>query len=273
MSKVWTILGFFLFVQMVPGLAAQTPEDRIIEGIYDALRKADYRLAETRADSALAVYFRFKPRHLAEIHALRALIYDLNGAEVEAANHLALAAGLDPALELDPLFFSPKMQNMFNELKSRSPINGILPDTAGADSPQIRYLPLPDPRVAAAWRSLLLPGWGQFYKGQKRRGTLISSVTAMLAASTLATHLLRQRAEQQYLEARTLQDIRARYDTFNRYHRWRNNLAVATGVTWLASFLDALFYPPPSAPRLGSIRPAVEITPDRLAIGMRLSWQ
>ncbi len=274
MAKFWTLLGFAFLVQMTTVAVAQPADDRLIEGIYDALRKANYRLAESRADSALAVYFRFKPRELAEIHALRALIYEHDGAETEAANHLALAAGLDPTLELDPLFFSPKMQKMFNELKAKSQANPILPDTSSGDAPQIRYLPLPDPRISAAWRSLILPGWGQFYKGQKRRGTVISTVTGILAAATLTAHILRQRAEQQYLNARTLSDIRSRYETFNRYHRWRNNLAVATGVTWLIGFLDALFYPPPATTgHLGKWTPTIEWHPDFVAFRVHFRLQ
>ena len=65
---------------------------------------------------------------------------------------------------------------------------------------------------------------------------------ASLATATLVTHVLRQRAENDYLAANAM-NVSARYDTFNRYHQWRNSLALGLGVAWSASVLDALIVP------------------------------
>ncbi len=244
----------------------------MIDRIYDALRQADFRLAAARADSALAVYHRFQPKMLAEVHALRALLFDYQDAEEEVRNHFLLALELDPDLQLDPLFFSPKLQDMLQKLKDdRRDGNSVAADIG---RPTIRYLPMPDPRVEAALRSLVLPGWGQWKKGQKTRARLFFVSTVGLATATAAAHLLRRRAEQRYLSARRLDEISSRYEAFNRYHKLRNNLAAATAFVWLLNFADALIVRPPQQPSpLGLLHPQFRLSPTGVAVGFRFRLQ
>jgi hypothetical protein len=145
---------------------------------------------------------------------------------------LALALQLNPSLELDPIFFSPQIQQRLEELRPK------IAALDNAAAPTVRYLVIADPRLEATWRSLLLPGWGQRFKGQKTKGRIFSIATAVLAGVAMASHILRERAEKKYLNAG--EEVEARYETFNRYHLLRNNMAVGLGVVWGAAVLDAL---------------------------------
>lgn len=213
--------------------------------IQRALQRAEYQIASDLADSAIAHFEDFAPAQLVEIHALRALIaFERN--ELAAADaHFLSVLQLAPDYRLDPIFFSPAMQNRFEELRAK------MPKSEPTVRIETRYVMLPDPRVKAAWKSLLLPGWGQRAKGQHKRATFFTVAAASLAAATVTAHVLRQRAEDDYLAA-TEATVADRYDTFNRYHQWRNSLALGLGVVWSAAVLDALIFPArPVAPTMG----------------------
>jgi hypothetical protein len=162
--------------------------------------------------------------------------------------HLALALQLNPRLQLDPIFFSPQIQKRLEELRPK-----IATLNKNAVAPTVRYLVIADPRLKAAWRSLLLPGWGQRFKGQKAKARIFSITAAVLAGTAMASHILRERAETKYLRAGE-NEVEARYATFNRYHVLRNNLALGLGVVWGAGVLDALVVPvAPRSSRMGWI--------------------
>lgn len=52
--------------------------------------------------------------------------------------------------------------------------------------------------INAAWRSALLPGWGQFYNGQTGKGWLMSGGMFVAAGGTVASYFLQQKAIEEY---------------------------------------------------------------------------
>jgi len=209
--------------------------------IQRALQRADYQFASDLADSAIANFRQFSPAQLAEIHALRALVALEQNQSAIADAHFMSALQLTPELQLDPIFFSPTVHARFEQLRAKLP---------KAETPvrvETRYVIIPDPRIKAAGKSLVLPGWGQRAKGHRTRGLIFTSATAALATATLATHFLRASAEDDYRKANA-QNAGQRYDTFNRYHLLRNNLALGFGLMWSANVLEALLTPVRTSP-------------------------
>jgi len=157
-------------------------------------------------------------------------------------------------------------QSRFDQLRARIPKN---PAPVRIET---RYVILPDPRVNAAWKSLLLPGWEQRSKGQKSKGRVLTLSAAALAGTTVATHFLRQRAEEDYLAATDESVIKQRYETFNRYHPWRNSLALALGIVWGASVLDALIVPVRPVPPAMGMRPTGGISSQAVFLSLQISF-
>jgi tetratricopeptide (TPR) repeat protein len=259
----WWLLSWLLAANQ---LWAQTGVDDRAKEIQRALQRDDYQIAIDLADSAIARFEDFTPAQLAEIHALRALIAFERDERAAADAHFKSALQLAPDFQLDPLFFSPAMQARFEQLRAR------LPKTETPTRVETRYVMLPDPRLQAAWKSLVLPGWGQRSKGQNDKGRLFTISAATLAAAILATHVLRQRAEGDYLGATDEKIIAQRYDTFNRYHQWRNNLALGLSIVWGAAILDALIFPArPSTPAVG-LAPATGLNDPPLRISLQIQF-
>ncbi len=255
----------WIIILLPPSLHAQTSStDRAAE-IKRALQQAEFRIAADLADSAIAHFREYTPASLAEIHALRALVFFEQGNVERGEEHLALALQLDPHLQLDPIFFSPQIQQQLEALRAKVATLG------NATAPAVRYVVVPDPRIQAAWRSLLLPGWGQRYKGQKAKGRIFSFAAVALAGATITSYVLIEQAEKEYLAAVEEEDIKSRYDTFNRYYLLRNNLALALGVVWGAAVLDALIVRvEPKARRVG-FAPFLQTEPVTARLALRIS--
>ncbi|MCG3156094.1 MAG: hypothetical protein DKINENOH_02706 [bacterium] len=230
-----------------------------------ALQRGEFQLATALADSAIAHFQDFAPAQLAEIHALRGLLaYQRNEAAAVDA-HFRSALQLSRTIQLDPIFFSPALQHRFEQIRSQ------MPQTEAPVRQETRYLMIPDQRVAAAWRSLVLPGWGQRFKGQKTRGQVFLISAATLAGATLTAHVLRERAEERYLRAGAA-EVQARYHTLNHYHLLRNNLALGLGVVWGASCLDALILRVTPPEKSSAVHTRVQFAAEAAALTFSISF-
>lgn len=238
--------------------------DRTVE-IRRALQSGEHQIAADLADSAIVHFADFAPEKLSEIHALRALIAAKNNKSALVEAHFLAALQLNPQHQLDAIFFSPSLQSRFEQLRARLPKR---------DTPvrvETRYVTLPDPRVSAAWKSFVLPGWGQRFKGQNTKGKLFTISAATLLGATIATHVLRQQAEQNYLDA-SENEVAAKYDTFNRYHLLRNNFALGLGIVWGAGVFDALIVRIGEKVENAGIQPGVQASQEGMVVGVAISF-
>jgi len=125
----------------------------------------------------------------------------------------------------------------------------------------------------AATRSLVLPGWGQRYRGSPGKGTIMLSAVALGAVGLVWTHENYrdkvddfERARDAYLaETRQSQlpELRARMeeasrDADRRYDRRRAVLYATAGV-WALSVIDAAFFAPSGGVVIGGGSPAADL--------------
>ncbi len=158
--------------------------------------------------------------------------------ELEAELEFREALRLNRNVKLDPLLFSPKILDFFEGVKVEMAETGSEESLDPGVVP--RYVLVPDHRSEAVLRSMVLPGWGQLYKGDRTKGIVLLGVWEFTAAGSLTAHVLRQQAQDTRLEARTLEEALNRYDTFNRRHKLRNALLLGAAGVWLVSYVDAL---------------------------------
>lgn len=269
-KAVWFALLIVSLSSVLPpqkGNAQENMADRVLE-IRRAYEQLNYEEAERKGLAALEDYQAFSPDELCEIHTILALVYFSENNATEAGQQFRLALDLNPDLELDPLFVSPKIREFFAEIKAAQ----TYPDVSGStDGAEVRYMILQDPRPAAALRSMVLPGWGQMYKGESRKGIVLTALWGVGVLGTATAHLLRQSAEDDYLAETDPRQIQNRYDDFNRMHKLRNNLALFAAGLWLVSYLDAILG---KAPETSLSRTERTVSPilsgDRLAVGLSL---
>jgi tetratricopeptide (TPR) repeat protein len=100
--------------------------------------------------------------------------------------------------------------------------------------------------TGALWRSVVLPGWGQRYKGERTKGWILTGLTAGLAGGTLAGYEYAELTRHQYkaLPQGTSEG------TFNRDYQRSVQASVGfeflaglTAAVWTANVADSAFSP------------------------------
>ena len=127
------------------------------------------------------------------------------------------------------------------------------------------------------WRSVIIPGWGQFHKGSYLKGGLVLGGTALLAGRIVATESIKSDYIRRIGETHSA-DMKRMYakkaDTFSTT---RNVLIGALGALYVYNLIDAIAAP--GARRVivkknnpsGSSMIAYNIyptSPDRMSVGM-----
>lgn len=94
-------------------------------------------------------------------------------------------------------------------------------------------------RSGALFRSMLIPGWGQFYNGDVKKGWLFLGASVALIASIGTYALLGTRAKTRY--QKNTQEVIPDRRIANDHYNTTNVLLVAAGTLWTAAILDAVF--------------------------------
>ncbi len=242
---------------------AQRSNVQEIEDIRSAYENLDLEVAEARIEAALDDFSRFSPVELGQIYIISALIHFSRGDEAGTREQLAFALQVNPNLMLTSRDTPPQVITLFEQLQAEKAAS------AGPE-PELRYLVMQDPRPAAVMRSMILPGWGQLYKNEKRKGLMLMSAWGVTSAGTLIAQLQRHRAEDAYLSAETLEELNARYPKFDRWHKARNNLLVAASAIWVYSYVDALLRPP--SPASSPVELSLIPTPGNVELNLRVRF-
>lgn len=231
------LIYLLIFGLFSTSFAQQSREVQLLQEIQNAYDQFNYTEAEIKAQTALKQYQRFTPSQLTEIHKILALIYSAQNKKEQAREHFEAALSINPDLELDPIYVSPKILNFFKKIKSEYKQNLLNSDE---NKQEIRYVLVQDPRPSAALRSMLIPGWGQWYKGEKSKGKILMGLWGGSVTGVIIAHIIRNHAEDRYLSETNPDKIESRFKTFDRWHKIRNNLLIFAAGIWVYSYLDAI---------------------------------
>lgn len=256
------VVAVFAVALVAPLLAPATAQTRSqIDEAALAFERLDYVTARELLRTVVAAPERVTTHDLARAHLLLGVMdYSDNSIESASANFMS-ALQLDPAIRPDPQTVSPKIVEFFDGLRTR-----VNPD----GGTEIRYVTLVDPRPAAAIRSMILPGWGQFHKGQRTKAVVLGSAWVAASGATAVAHGARRRARRAYVDEQDPARVVERYDTFNSRHKLRNTLAVTAAVVWVAAYIDALATPGTAV--IGPIAFEVAPQPDGMTLAARVRF-
>ncbi len=207
----------------------------VLDSAQAAIENLDYSKVRTLLANFIDQPAGATANELARAHLMLGIV-DFSENKSEAArSNFSAAMQLDPSARPDPLTVSPKIVDFFESVRSsvaRRP-----------DQVPIRYVTVADPRPAAALRSMVLPGWGQYYKGQKAKAIVAGGAWAGAVTGTLIAHRARNRARQLYIDEQNPVLVADRYTVFNNRQKLRNTLAVSAVAVWLISYIDAIATP------------------------------
>jgi len=99
----------------------------------------------------------------------------------------------------------------------------------------------PTSRLSAVWRSVLLPGWGQFYQGKTVRGVGFLIAQAGTIAGAYYTQARQLDFEDQALQSSVPTTRKYYYDKADQYHQGNVILVSAAILTYGLNLADVLF--------------------------------
>jgi len=143
---------------------------------------------------------------------------------------------------MDPVDTSPKILEFFNLIKksfNSYPRYTTGPSNQSTETMYVSDTYQPDLK-ATITRSLLVPGWGHYYAGQKHRANwLLAGALITMPASFYFTWDSFKK-ENSYLSETDPSKIEGLYSRYNRAYKFRNGFLSAYLALWIYSQFDVL---------------------------------
>ncbi len=217
---------------------SSTPADSLYHIAQAAYDDGDFNTAELATLRGLREAEGLDELDKLKFHLLLGFVYVARDQNDVARNEFFRVVSVNPAYELDPVTTSPKIVEVFREAR-----NEYLARVAS--EPAIYRMPQADVRLAASWRSLVLPGWGQVYKEQDVKGAAFAAAQVLSLAALIFMQTEVNRRHDDYLRIKGHDDpnVEDRYQEYRRAYQTRNVVGYITLSLYLVNYLDALYYP------------------------------
>ncbi len=163
------------------------------------------------------------PKERAKLHAYVGFCQVVFGLNDKAKESFRQALAADPRMTLDPTLVSPRFMTVFEEVRREAP------------PPPPRKLPGPG---AAALRSALVPGWGQYLSDRKERGAVFAGAAVVSIGALAFTQVQSSTANGYVSDARPAQKGELR-EQAARFSTYRNIAAGGVVLVWSAAAADA----------------------------------
>lgn len=223
-----------LMILIVPGRSQEIS----VGDINKAYDEMDYHRVLQLSGLAIGKFEVYKTNELIRIYQIQAFSYFHLGDTSASRRAFDSMLSLDDDIELDPVTVSPKIIDFYNLVKS---------EYQEYDEPEpiyeTRYIQLEDPRPAAGWRSLVLPGWGQIYKDEQTKGYILLSGFAVNTTALIISIINERKTKDIYLSATHPDEIKQTYDDYNTWHHRRQILTYSQILIWSYAVADAIWKP------------------------------
>ena len=121
--------------------------------------------------------------------------------------------------------------------------------------------------IQPAWRSIILPGWGQAYNGQAGKGVFLGGLTFALIAGEVATYVMGSNARNQYLQASGANtDYDTPYNTWSSMANLNHLFYIGSTLAYTYTLLDAVFESKTQLPGQGPVQTGLAEPSLRLAL-------
>lgn len=237
-TLLFTTLFLALTVCAHAQTAAPSPADSLFHVAQAAYDDGDFNAAEFALLRGLREAESLDELDKLKFHLFLGFIYVARDQNDVARNEFFRVVSVNPAYELDPVTTSPKIIEVFRQAR-----NEYLARVAS--EPAIYRMPQADVRLAASWRSLVLPGWGQVYKNQDVKGAAFAAAQVLSVAALIFMQTEVNRRHDDYLSIEGHDDpnVEDRYQEYRRAYQTRNVVGYITLSIYLVNYLDALYYP------------------------------
>lgn len=265
----------FIFTCFCCAVLGQNP-DGDISLMQQKLRAFDYKTVITLADTALSTPARYQTAQLINIYEMKAVAhYTISELAESKASFLAILE-LDASHTLHPITTSPKIIEFFNSVKNEFERESAAQTTVAPEQLVVHDTLVVVRQILGNYKksipaSLVVPGTGHWLMGEKKRGAILTAISALTLTSAIYTTDLTRRREIAYLNAVNEADIAAAYAPYDSAYKARNALWGTFAVLWIYAQADLLFrHPKRQALQLALQLSPAGTAPCRLSLQLRL---
>ncbi len=236
------ILTVLLALSAVLAWGQEAPGTLVTKGV-ELYKAGEYQRSLDALQKALLSANQLSREEKIEAHKYSGFDQVALNLTVQAKESFRQALKLSPTLTLDPAYVSPKIIAVFEEVKTalKPP-----PPPPGAKPPS---------RMGFAFRSLIVPSWGQFAAHRKVAGFIFAGGTVLALANAGRTQTAYQDARDSYNKAGPGSDFDALFKKYDKAAGDRNTGSYLLGTIWLANVVDAFFSKPPEPRHAGTALP------------------
>jgi len=201
------------------------------------------------ADSLLNTNSNFSDNQLIDIYRIKGISEFSLQDEGQAQISFRAILNIDTTFNLDSSKTSPKIISFFNNVKSKY-LTSLskekelrLARQDSLKSSQINLEESAEENLRKAMiRSLILPGLGHFYMGEKSKGIILTSFSTISLGSMIYFIIDANKKENEY-RSETDPNLRpVRYTDFHNSTKLRNFSIITFAAIWIYSQIDILFF-------------------------------
>jgi tetratricopeptide (TPR) repeat protein len=250
-------LVLFILWSVLYTIPAQplTPSS-IIQEIDEAIAGFQYEQADHLIALALEHIDSYDYAQQQQLYTYAALREFQQGDQLRTKEYFLRILEINPTFSLDPVSMSPKIISLFQTTKVEylETVNQRLTQL----EKEMRYHPVP-------WRSLVYPGWEQWHRSYRLKGSLWAAAGTACLIGALQAVIRTQNKRTAYQDAEAPEEVNTLYREYNRLYKTQFYWSYAYLTIWLASHLDALLFTPVRKTPVFNCR----ITPYHVSIGMQ----
>ncbi len=227
--------GLIFLIILIPLFGYADTLSGLIVKIESLYNQGQYKIVLENVDEVLRTTKTIPDSTMIRLYTYQAFSYVALDNKKQALVAFRYLLIINPKMELDPKFISPKIIEVFEESKR---IRG--------DS--LRLFPppfLPMDKVQShmvrnqAIRSLLYPGLGQLYQQKRTKGYLFLGGETFSLLGLFGSHLLTNSAHQKYLNNRNINEMDKLYNNYSLWYRTRTGFIISSIGIWIINYIDA----------------------------------
>lgn len=234
------VLLFLLLLNGANFCLAQGPAplDSLYRSAFGQFENGQFEDAEFSALRGLRAAAGLDELDQLRFHALLGFVYVAKDQNTAARQEFEKVLFVNPQYAPDPVTTSPKILDVFHAAQQDYMMKI-------ASEPAIYRMPQADVRMAASWRSLVLPGWGQRFKNEPVKGAVFTAAQILSLGALIYMQSEVSRRHDDYLAIRDYNNpaIDDRYQEYRRAYQTRNVVGYITLGIYALNYLDALYAP------------------------------
>jgi hypothetical protein len=219
------------------GIVSAQQKSSQIEQIEKLFNQFEYENVIEKAQQILDSGDSLDTGRMIELLRMKGTAHYILDQEDMAALSFVRILKIDQKYEPDPVINSPKLISFFKKVRKnfrQAPIE----KKPEARQTKTDIKPAASPVKTSLWRSVLVPGWGHLYAGQKGKGALL--ISASIVTMTASAYLIIETSnlESEYLNKTVQAEIDKSYKKYNQYYHLRNGFLAAYALVWIYTQLD-----------------------------------